>query len=280
LSNTIEYSTFETNSSIGSELEGGVLTLSIGNKGAAKLWDAELVEHLAANIGLADGDERVRVLILQGGGSDFCTGFEAMFDNAEQTPARVRLRNAMETIQQLRSRTIKLLSKPVIAMVRGRCTDVGLRVLEGCDIVFAEQGAEFCFNQSELKLLSLSPGGELGPLCMGARARSYYSIYEGVMSAEQAANSGLITFCTSPNAIVQEVQSLARSMCEKDPLALKFTKETLAHVGSMSWDASVSFTAAKFAELKALQAESPNGATRAAAVASFLAGKSKPGLGQ
>jgi trans-feruloyl-CoA hydratase/vanillin synthase len=51
----------------------------------------------------------------------------------------------------------------------------------------------------------------------------------------------------------------------------------LRYVGSMSFDAAISFHAAKLAELKALQAGRPS--TRAAAVESFLAGKSKPGLG-
>jgi hypothetical protein len=49
-------------------------------------------------------------------------------------------------------------------------------------------------------------------------------------------------------------------------------------VGSMSWDAAVSFTAGKFAEIKALQANSAS--TRTTAIAGFLAGKNKPGLGR
>ena len=71
--------------------------------------------------------------------------------------------------------------------------------------------------------------------------------------------------------------SLASEFVGKDEVALRFTKETLHYVGPMSWDGVVSFTAAKFAELKALQSGRPS--SRAAAVDSFLAGRFKPSLG-
>jgi hypothetical protein len=45
----------------------------------------------------------------------------------------------------------------------------------------------------------------------------------------------------------------------------------------MGWDAVLDYNAAKFAQLKAMQAGRPS--ARAAAVESFLAGTSKPGLG-
>jgi hypothetical protein len=70
---------------------------------------------------------------------------------------------------------------------------------------------------------------------------------------------------------------LIESLKSKDPLALQFTKETLAHCPHMGWDASVSYTAAKFAQIKALQAEAGN-SSRAGAIAGFLSGQSKPGL--
>ena len=84
-------------------------------------------------------------------------------------------------------------------------------------------------------------------------------------------------FVDSPDTLETDVYDLARSLVEKDPLALQFTKETVAHVDTMSWDAAVNFTAAKFAELKSRQAGGAS--ARASGVQNFLAGKSKPGLG-
>ena len=56
------------------------------------------------------------------------------------------------------------------------------------------------------------------------------------------------------------------------------TRSSSVRIRGMDWDAVLNFNAAKFAELKAMQAGRPS--PRAAAVESFLAGKSKPGLGR
>jgi enoyl-CoA hydratase/carnithine racemase len=96
-------------------------------------------------------------------------------------------------------------------------------------------------------------------------------------SGKEAARYGLITHSGAPQAMEREAQELARAWLEKDPLALQFTKETVTHVGTMSWDAAVNYTAAKFAELKSRQAGSAS--ARTSGISNFLAGKSKPGLG-
>ena len=53
-------------------------------------------------------------------------------------------------------------------------------------------------------------------------------------------------------------------------MALQFTKETIAHVGTMSWDASVNYTAAKFAELTSRQSGASS--SRAIAIAEIRLG--------
>jgi enoyl-CoA hydratase/carnithine racemase len=107
--------------------------------------------------------------------------------------------------------------------------------------------------------------------------KAYVTRIENTFDTKEAQRVGLVTLSFLPEVLSQQIEALATSFCEKDALALQFTKETVAHVPSMTWDASVNFTAAKFAELKSRQAGETS--TRAAAVASFLAGKTKPGKG-
>ena len=63
----------------------------------------------------------------------------------------------------------------------------------------------------------------------------------------------------------------------KDPRALCFTKRTLQQVSAVPWDSILDYTTAQQAEIKSLQAGQTS--TRAKAIESFLAGKSKPGAG-
>ena len=178
MSNSVQYANAEGECSIQTQLEQGVLTVSIGQKDASFFWDLRVIHDLFALFQKADADEAVRVLIVQGSGPDFCAGLVARAETGDSMEERARIKNAMELVQQLRTRTLKLLSKPVIALVRGRCSGVGIRLIEGCDIIYAQDDSQFFFAQDELGLLALIPGGADGPSCMSARARSYYSICE------------------------------------------------------------------------------------------------------
>jgi hypothetical protein len=135
----------------------------------------------------------------------------------------------------------------VVAMVQGSCDAAGLAALQACDIVFAADDCRFV------------PAGE--------------EPFDG----REAERRGLITLCFPAADLERETEALASELAAKDPLALRFTKQTLRTVGVLDWDAVLAFNAAKVAELQALRAGKPS--PQDLAVQSFLAGKSKPGLG-
>jgi enoyl-CoA hydratase/carnithine racemase len=144
-------------------------------------------------------------------------------------------------------RQLRALPQPVLAMVHGACHGAAIGIVEACDIVFAANSAQFVVRSGQA--------------------------VDGV----QAEVSGLVTRSFPAAELEHETLALAAELAAKDALTLQFTKDTLRQVGNIGWDAVLDFNAAKFAALQALQAGKPS--ARAAAVESFLAGKSKPGLG-
>ena len=112
---------------------------------------------------------------------------------------------------------------------------------------------------------------------MAPRAARYDALTGGSFDGREAERHGVASRSLPAMELEHETRLLAREFVGKDALALQFTKQTLQHVDAMDWDAVLDYTAAKLAELKALQAGRPS--ARAAAVDSFLGGRSKPGLG-
>jgi enoyl-CoA hydratase/carnithine racemase len=145
--------------------------------------------------------------------------------------------------------SLRKLAQPVLAMVHGACDTDTLALLEACDIVICADDATF-----DLSGTSPSP-----------------------LNAQEAQRQGLVTFSVPAAELQAHTETLARELASKDTLALRFTKETLQRVPDIPWNAVLGFTSAKQTELKALQAGRPS--ARASAIASFLAGKSKPGAG-
>jgi trans-feruloyl-CoA hydratase/vanillin synthase len=242
------------------DLDQGVLTIALHRPEQRNLMDVACSLEMLALLQAVHQDPDVRVLVLRGDGPGFCAGMDTQdfLDNTRRDEAT--LRAAHDAANEWRGRLLRLLPQPVIAMVHGFCEGGAMAVLAGCDIVLAADDTAF----------SVPDGNDIaeGSGTTGS-GRSFDSA--------EAERTGLITRSVAAAELEQETYTLARDFVAKDALALQFTKETLLHVPDMSWDGVLNFTAAKFAELKALQAGRPS--TRAAAVASFLAGKSKPGLG-
>jgi enoyl-CoA hydratase/carnithine racemase len=260
---------------IRANLDEGILTIALHRPGQRNAVDVALALEMQALLQAVHHDADVRVVVLRGEGAGFCAGLDTadFFDTTHRDEGT--LRAAREAANDWRVRRLRLLPHPVIAMVHGFCEGGAVAILEGCDIVLAADDTAFSLpdrdgNPDGASARSMSR-------VMTQRAASYYALTGGTFDGKEAERNGLVSRSVAPAELEQETYALARDFVAKDAIALQFTKETLLHVGDMSWDGALNFTAAKFAELKTLQAGRPS--ARAAAVASFLAGKSKPGLG-
>lgn len=262
---------------IRAELDEGILTISLNRPAQRNAMNAALtleMERLLERVGF---DPAVRVVVLRGEGAGFCAGMDTQdFFDAAVRDERA-LRAARETANHWRVRLLRQLPQPVIAMVHGFCQGGAVAILEGCDIVLAADDTQFALPEFDAGGLPSDPSPKSISRVMTQRAASYYSLSGHTFDGAEAERNGLVTFSLPLTQLEAETYGLAREFAAKDAIAVQFTKETLQHVKDMSWDAVLNFTAAKFAELKALQAGRPS--ARAAAVESFLAGKSKPGLG-
>lgn len=142
--------------------------------------------------------------------------------------------------------SLRQLTQPVIAMLSGVCSPDARALVDACDLVVCADDVSF-------------------------------ETADGLVDAQTALRQGWVSLCVPLGELQAQTDQLARELASKDPLALRFTKETLKRVPTIAWDAVLDFTSAQQAHIKALQAGQPS--ARATAIASFLAGKSKPGAG-
>ena len=98
-----------------------------------------------------------------------------------------------------------------------------------------------------------------------------------IVLADGDGNGDEVTLSFPTEELEAQTYQLAHELAAKDPLALRFTKRTLQQVSAVPWEDILDYTTAQQAEIKSLQAGQTS--TRAKAIESFLAGKSKPGAG-
>lgn len=257
-------------------LQEGVLSVTLGWQAQAAQLDPIAILGLDALLAHAADDAQVRVVLLQGSGASFSTGLDAQACAQLAASDASVLDQALYTLRRWRQGLLRQLAVPIVALVSGDCQGAAVSLIEACDIVLCSEQASFELAGPDAAWLARELGAQPCGEWLETQRASSGAPVNTRLDAAQAQAMGLVTFAIAQPMLANELTKLLGQLCQKDALALRLTKDTLAHAGSMSWDAAVSFTAAKFAQIKALQGA--HGSSRATAIAGFVAGKRKPAL--
>jgi enoyl-CoA hydratase len=175
----------------------------------------------------AEADDAVRVILIRGEGRAFSAGFDLEADGdptrtAEQEAEalKLELRNDFDLIMRFWDSP-----KPTVAAVHGYCLGGAMEVAMACDITVAASGCRF--GEPEVKFGSGIVALLLPWLCGPKRAKELLLTGNDRVSAEQAEAWGLVNRVVEPEALVDEVRSLARDIARNDPLAVRLTKQAV-----------------------------------------------------
>jgi 2-(1,2-epoxy-1,2-dihydrophenyl)acetyl-CoA isomerase len=171
-------------------------------------------EALRAAIDEAEADASCRALMITGAGRGFCAG-QDLSDRVLKPGEKAVPRNSLEQHYNPLVRRLRALPFPVIAAVNGVAAGAGCNIALACDIVIAARSAKFVQSFARIGLIPDSGGTWLLPRLIGdARARGLALLAQD-LSAEKAAEWGLIWRCVDDNALIYE----ARRICEHFSIA-------------------------------------------------------------
>ena len=251
----------------------GKITLNRPEKRNA--YSPQMADDFAQALDDLRYNDDVAVVVITGAGEAFCAGMdlkELFFGLKQNNPKEYDRISRVVTAS--RGRTLRYFPKPKIAMVNGYCFGGGFPLVECSDLAVAAD--EATFGLSEINF-GMFPGGQVARSIaniMRPRDALLYSLTGRTFNGKEAADMGFVNFSV-PRAKLEEVtMSLAREMTDKDPAALKATKDSYRFSLEQSWEASMSYTAAKEQEVFVAQ----NGGWLKNGVGDFVEGKYKPGL--
>lgn len=228
---------------------------------------AELLEKLR-------NDDDVRVLIITGAGKAFSAGMDLKQFFAELHDNHAEFDRIFRLATEWRGRTLRYYPKPTIAMVNGFCFGGAFSIVEGCDLAYAAEDATFGLSEINFKHF---PGGAVSKSLanlLRPRDALYYAMTGKTFLGKTAAEIGFINQAWPGPELRDRTIEVAKCLCEKDPEALRATKESYRFSLEMTWEASISYTHAKEGELRYLQ----NDAGSREGIDDFLKGRYRPGL--
>lgn len=198
-----------------------VAVLTLNNPAQYNALGGSLLPELNAALDSALSDSAVRAILLTGAGKGFCSGAQLggdAFDAGERVAARLR-DHVSPLVEKMRGS-----DKPIVVAVNGPAAGAGVGIALAGDVVIAARSARFVLSFVRLGA-ALDAGTSLFlQRSIGiARARALALLGEPV-TAEQAAQWGLIWKTVDDAALFDEAVAVAQRFAEGPPVSIGLIK--------------------------------------------------------
>lgn len=208
-------------------LAGGVLTLTLNRPDKLNSFNEEMHLALRAGIQRAHDDPEVRAVLLTGSGRGFCAGQDLGDRDPRKGGPAPDLGRTLETFYNPNLRLIRALEKPVLCAVNGVAAGAGANIAIACDIVLAAKSAKFIQAFSKIGLIPDAGGSWSLAHILGEPRAKALALTAEPLSAEKAAEWGLIWKAVEDDALMTEAQALARALAAGPTLGLGLTKRLI-----------------------------------------------------
>jgi 2-(1,2-epoxy-1,2-dihydrophenyl)acetyl-CoA isomerase len=254
-----------------SELDG-VARLTLNRPD--KLNSFNVAMHLEVRDALSSAARpEVRVLVLTGAGRAFCAGQDLADRQMAPDAEPPDLGETIGSYYSPLVRQIRALDKPVIGAINGVAAGAGCNVALACDLVLATRSASFIQPFCKLGLVPDAGGSWWLPRLVGPARAAGLAMLGDKLSAEQAAQWGLIWKCVDDAVYAAEVDTLAAQLATAPTRGLARTKHALQASWSHTLDEQLDLE-------RDLQRELGRSADYAEGVSAFLAKRAPRFSGQ
>jgi len=178
----------------------------------------------------------VSVLVLGGQGSAWSAGMDLKeyFRETEAQGLRGVRKSQRESYGWFRR--LRWFQKPTIAMVNGWCFGGGFGPLFACDLAICADEAQFGLSEINWGIL---PGGGVTKVVVDLlpmRDAMWLTLTGELFDGVQAADMRLVNESVPAAQLEERTRAVARLLLKKNPVALKFAKDAVRRVSTMTYD--------------------------------------------
>ncbi|MFL6730875.1 MAG: 2-(1,2-epoxy-1,2-dihydrophenyl)acetyl-CoA isomerase PaaG [Sphingomicrobium sp.] len=211
--------------------DGAVARITLNRPDRLNSFTVQMHEELReALVDLGDA----RVVVLTGAGRGFCAG-QDLNDRAVAPGQTVDLGATVEISWNPLVRMLAALPQPVIARVNGVAAGAGASLAMACDLVVAARSAKFIQSFAAIGLVPDTGGSWHLTRHLGQARAMGLALTGEPLSAEKAADWGLIWRCVDDADLDATVDGLADKLAAMPPLGLAAIKQIIR----TSWDRSL-----------------------------------------
>jgi enoyl-CoA hydratase/carnithine racemase len=204
----------------------GVAVLTLDNPDQRNMMSTEMTASWVLAVDDLATDPEVRVVVVTGRGTAFCSGGDTSWIASEPDASVDRLRTRMMAFYRAWL-SIRRLEVPTIAAINGPAVGAGLCLALACDIRYAARGAKLSAPFVKLGMHAGMAATYLLPDIVGpAHARDLLLTGRPVAD-EEAVRLGLVSRIIERDGFEDEILAAAAAIASTAPIASRYTKQAL-----------------------------------------------------
>lgn len=214
------------------DVSGPVATITLNRPDSRNRLDADGMTLLGEYLMKTADDDAVRVVVLTGTGTAFCSGAD-LSGALEESSGSFATGGANALVGVLTSMLDH--PKPIVGRIQGHVAGGGNGLVAACDIAIASSQARFAFSEVRV---GVAPA-IISVVCLSVMHRrdAQQLLLTGErVGADRVLEAGLITSVAEPEALDAEVASFIEALLHGGPRAVSTTKELLRRVPMMPRD--------------------------------------------
>lgn len=138
-------------------------------------------------------------------------------------------------------RRLRWYQKPTVAMINGWCFGGGYGPLFACDLAFASEDARFGLSEINWGILPGGGASKVAVELLSFRRAMYHAMMGEMIDGNTAASWGLVNEAVPADQLKARVTKVAEVLLQKNPVALKATKDAIRRVREMTYDNAEDF---------------------------------------
>jgi methylglutaconyl-CoA hydratase len=225
----------------------GVARLALNRPDMKNAMNGTMYDEARAVVAEIERDPAIRVVVLTGEGSVFCSGGDFKYQQSQaQRPQADRIAEASKLALWLGE--LDRLSKPVIGRINGPAYGGGLGLVSVCDVAIASAAVKFCLSEASLGLMPSMVSPYVVKKMGASNARSVF-LNSRVFSAQEALGFGVLHEVVEEGQLDSAVERQVQLFLRCAPGAVAATKRLVAFVDRETPEASFRYTVDLVAEM-------------------------------
>lgn len=221
--------------SVGYEVDGPVVTVTIDRPEVRNAVDPQTAEELREALRRFDADESLSVAVLTGAGGTFCAGFDLKALAAGNTY------QITDTGEGPMGPTRMELGKPVIAAIEGYAVAGGLELALWCDLRIAARDAVLGVFNRRFGVPLIDLGTVRLPRLIG-QGRALDLILTGrEVRADEALQIGLVERVVERGHALAGAKRMAHDIAKFPQTAMRGDRRSVLAQWSLSWEQAAQF---------------------------------------